>query len=67
MSSGDVLASVLEHSETIFVHIFDDEVKYGQILTVNVMAINALGSNGPGSASMGFPIGNHIVTVRGKC
>ena len=39
MNSGDVLASVLEHSQTIFVHIFDDEVKYCQILTVNVTAI----------------------------
>ena len=60
MSSGDVL---------VFVHIFDDEVKYCQILTVNVTAIkiNALGSSGPGSASLGVPIGNHIiVTVRGK-
>ena len=53
MSSGDVLASVL----------FDDEVKHCQILTVSVTAINALGSSGPGSASMGVPIGNHIIVT----
>ena len=71
MSLGDVLASVLEYNETSFVHIFDDEVQYCQILTVNVTAVSALGPSVPGSASRGFPIGKHynnhnIMVVREK-
>ena len=71
MSSGDVLASAMEYNKTSFVHVFDDEVRYCQILTVNVTAINALGPSVPGSASRGFPIGKYyyiiiIHTVREK-
>ena len=57
MSSAAVLANVTDYNETSFVHIFDGDVKYCQILTVNITAVNALTSSVPGSASRGFPIG----------
>ena len=59
MSSGNVLDSVLNFNDTIYVYTFEDEVQYCQILTVNVTALSALGSSAPGSASMGFPIGKN--------
>ena len=59
MSIGDVLANVSEHNETSFVHIFEDEVQYCQVLTVNVTAVSALGLSVPGSVSRGIPIGKN--------
>lgn len=59
-SSGDsdVLKSVeLQFNETSYTHIFQNKVKYCQILTVNVTAISVVGSSVPGSVSRGFPIG----------
>ena len=58
-TESDVLSDVQMHNETSFVHDFDGDVEYCQILTVNVTAVNALGSSLPGSAAMGFPIGNY--------
>jgi hypothetical protein len=53
----DVLDDVQMHNETSFVHFFDGDVEYCQILTINVTAVSALGSSLPGSVSIGFPIG----------
>ena len=57
-TESDVLNDVQMYNETSFVHVFDGDVEYCQILTVNVTAMSALGSSVPGSAAMGFPIGN---------
>ena len=57
MSSGDILESLLEYTETSYVYTFDEDVQYCQILTVNVTAISAVGQSVPASVSKGFPIG----------
>ena len=57
MSSGNVLDSVLHFNGTSYVYSFEDDVKYCQVLTVNVTAVSALGPSLPGSVSRGFPIG----------
>ena len=57
MSSGDILESLLEYTETSYVYTFDEDVQYCQILTVNVTAISAVGPSVPASVSKGFPIG----------
>ena len=57
-TESDVLNNTQMYNTTSFVHIFDGDVGYCQILTVNVTAVSALGSSLPGSAAMGFPIGN---------
>ena len=61
-SSGNVLEgpSELQSNETSYIYTFEDEVQYCQILTVNVMAVSALGSSVPGSVSRGFPIGKNF-------
>ena len=58
-SSGNVLEgpAELQYNETSYVYTFEDEVQYCQILTVNVTAVNALGSSVPGLTTRGFPIG----------
>ena len=57
-TESDMLSNVQMYNETSFIHNFDGDVEYCQILTVNVTAVSALGSSLPGSAAMGFPIGN---------
>ena len=57
MSSGNVLESLLEYVETSYVYTFEDDVQYCQILTVNVMAVSAVGQSITASVSRGFPIG----------
>ena len=56
-----MLDSVLNHNDTSYVYTFEDEVRYCQILTVNVLAVSALGPSVPGSVSRGFPIGELLV------
>ena len=60
-TESDVLSNAQMYNETSFVHDFDGDVEYCQILTVNVTAVSALGSSLPGSAAMGFPIGKLIL------
>ena len=50
---------VLQSNETSYVYIFEDDVEYCQILTVNVTAVSALGPSVPGLVSRGFPIGEN--------
>ena len=52
-----MIDSVLNFNGTSYVYSFEDDVKYCQILTVNVTAVSALGPSVPGSVSRGFPIG----------
>jgi hypothetical protein len=57
-----MLNDVQMYNETSFVHFFDGDVEYCQILTVNVTAVSGLGSSVPGSVSRGFPIGKNYVS-----
>ena len=57
MSSGSVLDSMLNYNGTSFEYIFEDDVQYCQIITINVTAVSSLGLSVPGSVSRGFPIG----------
>ena len=59
-SSGNAVLQDLPYNETSYNYTFEDEVRYCQILTVNVTAINALLPSAPGSISRGFPIGEHL-------
>ena len=59
-SSEDVLDSVLEYNETNYQYSFEDEVRYCQIIIVNITAVGALGPSVPGSVSRGFPIGKNF-------
>lgn len=65
-TESDVLNDVQMYNETSFAHAFDGDVEYCQILTVNVTAVSALASSVPGSAAMGFPIGNYKLSDKTK-